>query len=272
VKNDRTMLRSYRKAAHLAALVPGLVGRFVTGDIRLSNFCGSRVANRADNRSPAAATPAALAVMNATKTIPIVHPNAIDPLKTGLIDSIAHPGRNLTGGAQLTAEVSGKRLEILKKVVPGLSRAAVLWDSANPALVFSWNETQGAARVLGVTRDGLTSATTEDSGRNSDAAIRAPPRRLQEPLSLAQDERLVGRRRRLCRNNATRQVRPRARAVIAASPGYRCRRAAPKKAPGRLVADPDRPTPGRFRPAYATHSTFPTIRYSLIGPNNTPLG
>ena len=96
-------------------------------------------------------TPAALAVMNATKTIPVVHPNAIDPLNTGLIDSLAHPGRNLTGGAQLTAEVSGKRLEILKKVVPGLSRAAVLWNSANPALVFSWKETQGAARVLGIT-------------------------------------------------------------------------------------------------------------------------
>jgi putative ABC transport system substrate-binding protein len=95
-------------------------------------------------------TPAALAVMNATKTIPIVHPNAIDPLNSGLIDSLAHPGRNLTGGAQLTAEVSGKRLEILKKVVPELSRAAVLWNSANPALVFSWKETQGAARVLGV--------------------------------------------------------------------------------------------------------------------------
>src|SRR5260370_1748447 len=96
-------------------------------------------------------TPAALAVMNATKTIPIVHPNAIDPLNTRLIDSLAHPGRTLTGGAQLTAEVSGKRLEILKKVVPGLSRAAVLWNSANPALVFSWKETQGAARALGVT-------------------------------------------------------------------------------------------------------------------------
>jgi putative tryptophan/tyrosine transport system substrate-binding protein len=96
-------------------------------------------------------TPAALAVMKVTKTIPIVHPNAIDPLDTGLIDSLAHPGRNLTGGAQLTAEVSGKRLEILKKVVPGLSRAAVLWNSANPALAFSWKETQGAARVLGVT-------------------------------------------------------------------------------------------------------------------------
>jgi putative tryptophan/tyrosine transport system substrate-binding protein len=96
-------------------------------------------------------TPAALAVMNATKTIPIVHPNAIDPLNTGLIASLAHPGGNLTGGAQLTAEVSAKRLEILKKIVPRLSRAAALWNPGNPAIVFSWKETQGAARSLGVT-------------------------------------------------------------------------------------------------------------------------
>ena len=95
-------------------------------------------------------TPAALAVMNATKTIPIVHPNAIDPLDTGLIVSLARPGKNLTGGAQLTAEVSAKRLEILKKVLPGLSRAAALWNPANPAIVFSWKETQGAAQALGI--------------------------------------------------------------------------------------------------------------------------
>jgi putative ABC transport system substrate-binding protein len=49
-------------------------------------------------------TSAALAVMNATKVIPIVHPNAIDSLNTGLITSLAHPGGNLTGGAQLTAK------------------------------------------------------------------------------------------------------------------------------------------------------------------------
>jgi putative ABC transport system substrate-binding protein len=96
-------------------------------------------------------TPAALAVMNATKTIPIVHPNAIDPLNTGLIASLAHPGGNLTGGAQLTAEASAKRLAMLKEVVPGLSRAAALWNPANPAIVFSWKETRGTARALGVT-------------------------------------------------------------------------------------------------------------------------
>ena len=89
--------------------------------------------------------------MNATKTIPIVHPNAIDPLNTGLVASLAHPGGNLTGGAQLTAETSAKRLAILKEVVPGLSRVAALWNPANSAIVFSWKETQGTARALGVT-------------------------------------------------------------------------------------------------------------------------
>jgi len=96
-------------------------------------------------------TPAALAVKKATATIPIVHPNAIDPLNTGLVASLAHPGGNLTGGAQLTAEASAKRLEALKKVVPGLSRGAVLCNPGNPALPFAWKETQAAAGKLGVT-------------------------------------------------------------------------------------------------------------------------
>lgn len=95
-------------------------------------------------------TPAALAVMNATKTIPIVHPNAIDPLNTGLIASLAHPGGNLTGGAQLTAEASAKRLALLKKLLPELSRAATLWNPANPAIVFAWKETERTAGPLGI--------------------------------------------------------------------------------------------------------------------------
>src|SRR6266852_7993307 len=62
-------------------------------------------------------TPAALAAKNATTTIPIVIPTAIDPVGTGLITSLAHPGGNITGGAILSAELNGKRLELLKEVV-----------------------------------------------------------------------------------------------------------------------------------------------------------
>jgi putative tryptophan/tyrosine transport system substrate-binding protein len=78
-------------------------------------------------------TPAALAAKNATMTIPIVIPTAIDPVGTGLIANLAHPGGNITGGAVLIGEMAAKRLELLKEVVPSLSRTAVLWNSANPA-------------------------------------------------------------------------------------------------------------------------------------------
>src|SRR5215510_8777344 len=96
-------------------------------------------------------TPAALAARNASTTTPIVHPAAIDPVGTGLIASLAHPGGNITGLAVLNAELSAKRFEVLKEVVPGLARAAALWNAANPANTLAWQDTESAARTLGVT-------------------------------------------------------------------------------------------------------------------------
>ena len=96
-------------------------------------------------------TPAAIAVKKATATIPIVIPTAIDPVGAGLISSLAHPGGNITGSTILSAELSGKRLELLKEVIPGLSRMAVLWNGANPANALAWRQTQDAAHALGVT-------------------------------------------------------------------------------------------------------------------------
>ena len=96
-------------------------------------------------------TPAALALRNATTTVPIVIPTAIDPVGTGLIAGLAHPGGNITGGALLSAELGAKRIELIKEVVPGLSRTAILWNGANPANTLAWRETEGAARALGVT-------------------------------------------------------------------------------------------------------------------------
>jgi putative tryptophan/tyrosine transport system substrate-binding protein len=95
-------------------------------------------------------TPAALAAKKATTTIPIVFPTAIDPVGTGVITSLRHPGGNVTGGAILYAELSAKRLDLLKQVVPGLSRTAVVRNAANPANTLAWRETQDAARMLGV--------------------------------------------------------------------------------------------------------------------------
>lgn len=95
-------------------------------------------------------TPAALAVMKETSTIPIVHPAAIDPVGAGLIESLSHPGKNLTGGSSLYSELTAKRLELLKEMVPGLARAAVIWNAANPANANAWAQTQEAGRALGI--------------------------------------------------------------------------------------------------------------------------
>jgi putative ABC transport system substrate-binding protein len=95
-------------------------------------------------------TPAALAAKNATTTIPIVFPTAIDPVGTGVVSNLRHPGGNVTGGAILYAELCAKRLQLLKEVVPGLSRSAIVWNAANPANALAWRETQDAARTLGV--------------------------------------------------------------------------------------------------------------------------
>ena len=95
-------------------------------------------------------TPAVLAVKSVTTSIPVVIPNAIDAVGAGLVASLDHPGGNVTGGTLLQAELSVKRLELLKEMVPGLSRAALLWNAGNPAYVRAWTQSQGAAQTLGV--------------------------------------------------------------------------------------------------------------------------
>jgi putative ABC transport system substrate-binding protein len=95
-------------------------------------------------------TPAALAAKHASQTIPIVIPTAIDPVEAGLVASLARPGGNLTGLSILAPELSGKRLELLQEVMPGMNRVAVLWNAANPANALAWQETQVAARTLGL--------------------------------------------------------------------------------------------------------------------------
>ena len=81
------------------------------------------------------------AAKNATKTIPIVMMGAgADPVKTGLIESLARPGGNVTGLTNLTGELGGKRLELFKEAVPKLARVAVLYDPATPASVLEVKE------------------------------------------------------------------------------------------------------------------------------------
>jgi putative tryptophan/tyrosine transport system substrate-binding protein len=88
------------------------------------------------------------AAKQATKTIPIVMVTTVDPVATGLVDSLAHPGGNITGLTRLTRELSGKRLELLREVVPRMSRVGVFWDADDPGAVNGFKEYDTAARAL----------------------------------------------------------------------------------------------------------------------------
>ena len=91
-----------------------------------------------------------LAAKNATKTIPIVMAQDIDPVGSGFVASLARPGGNITGLSTLRPEISGKRLELLKEIVPRLSRVAVLGTSTQPGYAQSLKEVELAAGALRV--------------------------------------------------------------------------------------------------------------------------
>jgi len=93
----------------------------------------------------------ALALKNATRTIPIVFLGAVsDPVEVGLVDSLARPGGNVTGFTTISAVLVGKRLELLKETIPKLSRVAVLWNPKGQGSEQNWKESQLAARELGL--------------------------------------------------------------------------------------------------------------------------
>jgi putative ABC transport system substrate-binding protein len=95
-------------------------------------------------------TPAAKALKGATGTIPIVMAIIGDPVAAGLVDSLARPGGNATGFSIVAPDLSGKRLELLREIVPNVSPVAVMLNTRNPQSQFELKETQTAARALGL--------------------------------------------------------------------------------------------------------------------------
>jgi putative ABC transport system substrate-binding protein len=94
--------------------------------------------------------PDALAAAKATKSIPIVMAASGDPVETGLVASLARPGGNVTGLAQMGIDLAGKRLELLKDAAPGISRLAVLWNPQDAISRLVWKEIQLPARQLSI--------------------------------------------------------------------------------------------------------------------------
>ena len=97
-----------------------------------------------------AGTPAALAVKKATTTVPLVMVAVGDPVGTGLVPSLARPGGNLTGLSSVAPDLEGKRLQLLREIVPALSHVAMFVNSLNPFHVSSMQQARAAAQAMGI--------------------------------------------------------------------------------------------------------------------------
>ncbi len=118
-------------------------------------------------------TRAAQAAARLTRSVPIVVIGSGDLVGTGLAASLAKPGGNVTGLTSLSPELSAKRLELLKEIVPGLKRVAVLWNPDGPAPVRAFREVQIAARLLTLEIQSLEVRTPGDFERAFAASARA---------------------------------------------------------------------------------------------------
>jgi len=128
-------------------------------------------------------TPTAIATQKATRTIPIVMAAIADPVGAGLTASLARPGGNITGMSLISAELSGKRIAILKEAIPSGSRVAVLWNPTNPNMVGLLHDTQSAAQSLGIQLQVLEVRTAADV----DAAFRSAVKGGVQALVTVQD-------------------------------------------------------------------------------------
>ncbi|MEO6747705.1 MAG: ABC transporter substrate-binding protein [Caldimonas sp.] len=119
------------------------------------------------------ATSDALAAQRATRAIPIVMVAGGDPVASGLVESLARPGGNVTGLSQMLQELGGKRLELLKEIVPNLSIVAVLWNPQSASATLGWKENQQPARQLGIQLHSLEVQSPNDLDKAFEGAILA---------------------------------------------------------------------------------------------------
>jgi putative ABC transport system substrate-binding protein len=142
----------------------------------------------------AGGTLAPLAAKRATSTIPIVMSAAGDPLGSGLVASLARPGGNVTGTSIMSPDLGGKRLELLKELLPALARVAVLWNAANPYPAVVFKEMQGAGRTLGIEVQSLEVRGPDDLDGAFEAARKQQPDAMitvEDPLTITYRKRIA---------------------------------------------------------------------------------
>jgi putative ABC transport system substrate-binding protein len=151
----------------------------------------------------AASTYSAFAANAATTTTPIVFLVGEDPVRLGLVASLARPGGNLTGINNFAGELTVKRLELLREMVPGAARIAVLVNPANIAIETTLRDVQSAARVMGLQIQVLNASTS----REIDAAFATFVRERPDAVFVSLDVFFISRRAQLV-NLASRHALP----------------------------------------------------------------
>jgi ABC-type uncharacterized transport system substrate-binding protein len=146
-EEGRNIIIEYRWAEGKYERFPALIAELLAGNLDVIVTAG---------------TPASLAVKKATSSVPLVMIAVGEPVATGLVASLARPGGNITGVTSISPEIEGKRLELLREVVPGLSHIAVLWNAGSPVQVIQERETQVAAQTLGMKMLSLGVRTQEE--------------------------------------------------------------------------------------------------------------
>jgi putative ABC transport system substrate-binding protein len=142
----------------------------------------------------ATGTVAPLAARKATTTIPVVIWSTGDPIGSGIAASLARPGGNTTGLTIDSPELAAKRLQLLKEIVPGLTRVAVIWNAANPYAAVVFKETQQAARLLAIQVESIEVRSPLDFDSAFGAVIKARPSGLvvvEDPLTFSVATRIV---------------------------------------------------------------------------------
>ena len=202
-----SLLPHQQAVSHVKALQEGLRGlgyvegrnivleyRFADGKAdRLPDLVAELIRLKVDVIVAGFGTLPALAAKKATSAIPIVFSFVSDPVGSGVVTNLARPGGNVTGLSTVAAGLAGKRLELLKEILPKLSRVAVLLNPATPAATLALSETKDAAEKLAVQLHPLEVRTAQ----NIEAGFAAASQRHAEALITVTDPFTIAHRARI---------------------------------------------------------------------------
>jgi len=131
------------------------------------------------------------AAKKATSSIPIVMTSIGDPVGLGLVASLARPGGNITGLSQMSPDLTGKRLELLKETLPKAKRVAFIWDPGNPGMKLRFKEAQVAAPTLGIVLQSIEVRNPNEMTAGFAAATKEHAEALMVPVSMSRYEKQI---------------------------------------------------------------------------------